>query len=349
MPYKNTEIPSIQVRLFSCFALVFFLVSCDQMQIPPAPSFTTQPSLPPATSTPAQSAYWEDWEISPHANTYALEKGPNTYCARCHSPKNWDPEAKIDPPPNCVSCKFPFETEARIAQSNPLVPQDEWMDIGCEICHQVKNGVASAELYWLDIKTGYHETVQTSTELCEKCHTDTETIRHKRDVDGGAHTDFLCTNCHDPHTTVVDYGAEQCHSDVEALRVLPSQYHADMHADINDQNLCLQCHPEGKKLHKMETTYNWVDDCLNCHTVMHEEEFADAAAIEHSKIHNSVNCVACHDASNLEVAPIEGYGEWITFRTTELLGRSHTIPYQSHNLQKDVDCNLLCYSFFRMA
>jgi hypothetical protein len=180
--------------------------------------------------------------------------------------------------------------------------------------------------------------VQTSTELCEKCHTDTETIRHKRDIDGGAHAGYVCTDCHDPHSTVANCGSDQCHPDVVALRSLPSQYHADIHTNINDMNLCLQCHPEGKQLHSMETTYKWVDDCLSCHIDMKNKEFLNVGPIQHSRVHNSVNCVACHDATYMDVAPIEGYDEWITFRTKELLGRSITSPYQSHYLQKDAKC-----------
>jgi cytochrome c551/c552 len=56
-----------------------------------------------------------------------------------------------------------------------------------------------------------------------------------------------------------------------------------------------------------------------------------------------VTCVACHDASGLDVGPVEGEDVWITFRTTELLGRANTEPYQSHALQRSVMCDRCHY------
>jgi hypothetical protein len=64
----------------------------------------------------------------------------------------------------------------------------------------------------------------------------------------------------------------------------------------------------------------------------------------HGSVHIDVACVACHDASGLEVGPIEGKGQWKTFRTTELLGRSSREPYQSHNLQREVACDRCHYA-----
>jgi hypothetical protein len=40
----------------------------------------------------------------------------------------------------------------------------------------------------------------------------------------------------------------------------------------------------------------------------------------------------------LDVGPAEGENVWITFRTTELLGRANTEAYQSHALQRSVMC-----------
>jgi hypothetical protein len=76
--------------------------------------------LPSPLPTPkrAHSDFCNAWENSTHAYTYALEKGPNTCCAGYHSPANWNPAATINEPPNCVSCKFPFETEPRVADGN---------------------------------------------------------------------------------------------------------------------------------------------------------------------------------------------------------------------------------------
>jgi len=225
------------------------------------------------------------WEDSPHARTYSLEKGPNTYCARCHSPANWDPAATIDPPPNCVSCKFAFEPEPRIAAGNPLVPEEDWESIGCEVCHrQVEDGVITGEIAWHDPVSGYYETVADSTALCSRCHRDTETLRHSRLVGEGAHAGFTCTDCHDAHSTATGCAEQGCHQPDE---------------------------PEWQESHD-----------------------------EH---HETLACVACHDASGLQVGPLEDGIHWMTFRTTELLGRANTEPYQSHQLQKEVNCQRCHY------
>lgn len=249
-------------------------------EVSPSPPITLLPS-PDATEAAIRSL----WSDSPHANTYSLEKGPNTYCARCHAPGNWDPAATIDPPPNCVSCKFTFEAEPRVAQGNPLVPQDEWQNIGCDVCHRSENGVTLAEVAWLNQQTGYYETITTATQLCQKCHVDTATIRHQRDLGAAAHADYVCTDCHDPHTTRAN---------------------------------CLECH----------------DDVIT----------AAVPISGHDEAHAAVTCVACHDAAGLEAGPFESEQVWITFRTTLLLGRESTNPYQSHALQREVDCSRCHYA-----
>lgn len=277
---------------------LFLLVGCSSATGNPTISPAPPPTEPPATLSPAPSQtpdeaaalasqIDQDWKASPHGNTYDLGKGPNTFCARCHSPQNWDPAAHPDDPPNCVSCKFAFDSEVRVAPSNPLVPQADWKDIGCVICHPTDDGSVKPEIAWFNTVTGYHETVSSSTALCEKCHTDTETIRHQRDLGQAAHADFTCTDCHDPHTAVASCTAAGCHESVGAESPTISGHDPD---------------------------------------------------------HAAVTCVACHDASGLDVGPVEGEDVWITFRTTELLGRANTEAYQSHAVQRSVMCDRCHYA-----
>jgi hypothetical protein len=238
------------------------------------------------TAVPTHPEQQTKWENGPHADTYAMEKGPNTYCAKCHAPANWDPAATVDRPPNCVSCKFPFEASPRIAAGNPLVAEAEWADIGCNVCHRVQDGVVEAEIAWLDTATGYYEMIANATALCEKCHLDNETLRHKRELGSGAHADFVCTECHDAHDT---------------------------------QANCIDCH--------QETLAN----SLTSHS-------------EYDETHPSLTCVACHDGSGLQAQPIENQGVWVTFRTTELMGRTSSKPYQSHAIQRTVNCQRCHYA-----
>jgi hypothetical protein len=229
---------------------------------------------------------WTAWRQSPHAATYALNKGPNTYCARCHSPRNWDPRATVDPPPDCVSCKFDFEAQPRLAQGNPLVAAGDWASIGCDVCHLTVDGQTTADLAWLNTATGQYEPVADATALCGHCHADTEVLRHRRDLGGQAHSAFTCAACHDAHSTQASCTAADCHAGA-GLSATPVPGHDDAHV--------------------------------------------------------SVACVGCHDAGTLAVAPVEDSGLWITWRTTELLGRSQSEPYQSHNLQRAVDCQRCHY------
>jgi hypothetical protein len=215
------------------------------------------------------------WSTGPHANTYGLEKGPNTYCARCHAPQNWDPGAVIDPPPNCVTCKFPFEDTMRIAQGNIFINENDWHSIGCNICHSVSTEGEIRGISWLDTRTGYYETLETSTELCEQCHRDTETLRHQRQLGEHAHQDFTCTHCHNPHTGLASCSTPGCHVDISS---------------------------------------------------------------SHEIVHPTVTCEVCHDAAGYSVDFDQESQMWVVLRTTEVLGRASTSRYQSHNLQKTVDC-----------
>jgi hypothetical protein len=308
--------------------LMLLCMSCQQSDT----SLTEIPLLEFPTQDLAQLAIIQEWENSPHANTYGLGKGPNTYCAKCHSPLNWDPQAKIDPPPNCVSCKFPNESELRIAQNNPFVREEDWENIGCEICHRVLNGDVEAEINWLDISTNYYETVETSVELCEKCHLTNDTLKHQREFKGSVHETFTCTDCHNPHSTTANCTAGGCHldfSDKEAV-------HIEEHLDQINEDDCEECHKGVADIH-MNFLEETPTACMDCHSSLMGQR-GEIYQLAHSKIHENLWCVACHDSSNLEVGPLENESEWVVFRLYEVLGQSINEPYKSHQVQLEVNC-----------
>ena len=143
-----------------------------------------------------------------HADTYDLGTGPNTYCSQCKSPANWDPAATIGAPPNCVSCKFPSDTEMRVAEGNPMVPEHEWQGIRCSNCHPTTEAnVVSEAIAWWDPVMDTYVTQDTSTALCEQCHRDSPAgaLRRRALADSIAHAEATCTTCHDPHS-----GAASC-------------------------------------------------------------------------------------------------------------------------------------------
>lgn len=266
------------------------------------PTAVPPTSTPEPTPLPDQSAIVAAWENSKHGNTWGEGKGPNTWCSRCHSPQNWDPESFIGPPPSCFSCKFPTDPEMRIAAGNPFVPEDEWVGIPCETCHQMENGVATEGNAWLNPISMEYQAVNTTTELCEKCHVTTvgtgnplrSAVSHKITLGGSAHLNYggfieevppptYCTDCHDPHTQQ------------------PKQ-------------------------------------CEDCHEI---DEAAHAKG-NYTKMAGKVTCMACHDASGADVGPHpdEAMGGIWTTTLTEV-GRTGptTTAIISHSIQYEVACN----------
>jgi hypothetical protein len=320
--------------VITAISVLFSLAACKAEGEPSDPSVEAVEASNEAPADPSlQAAYWRSWESSAHANTFALEKGPNTYCSKCHSPLNWDRSATIDDPPQCVSCKFPFEEEPRVAAGNPLVPEEEWKDIGCENCHRMEDGIASPEPAWLDMQTNFYETVDSSSELCEECHLDNETLRHARHLGDGPHGEFACTECHDAHTLAASCNNGPCHSEVKIPHpdILPE------HRDQGDATECTTCHRNVADIH-MGILNDTPTECIGCHGYLMGGVVSKALELGHGQTHETVNCVACHDATGLEAGPQEGSDIWVVYRTVQLLGRSSTNVYQSHNIQRLVAC-----------
>lgn len=319
---------------------VVIVTSCqtNSDQTPPSSS-AFDPSIL-NTSDPADlhPVEWLAWQAGPHATGYDLEKGPNTYCARCHSPENWDPAAKVNEPPNCVSCKFPNEKEVRIAEGNPLIPEENWKGISCDVCHPTGIDSADTEIGWRDAVTGYSESVASPTDLCEKCHHDTETLRYKVDLGNHLHTDFTCTNCHEPHSARASCGNIGCHDDVVAVMAI----YNPTHLGISDNAVCVGCHTSGMDEHTMYVKEVGSDDCIGCHINLIEIPITDAVQLGHTIYHQSVSCSACHDATQAPVEPNEADDAWTAIRQFELLGRTSRVAFTSHNLQREVDC-LRCH------
>lgn len=276
--------------IVTALLVLVVLAACRAGGAGPVASPTATPrQAAAAIPTPDQAAYREAWASGAHAHTYDLGKGPNTYCARCHAPENWDPAAKVDPAPNCVSCKFATDAQLRVAQHNPPVAEQDWKDIGCEICHPVEDGVASARIAWLNTTTGYHETVPTATALCEKCHTDTETIRHKRDLGTSVHTGFDCTRCHDAHSAKATCTAPGCHEQVPKPTAPVPGHDAD-HARVT----CGACHDAAKlAVGPLQGDGTWV----TFRTTKLLGRDSTAVYVSHN-LQPAVDCARCHYPNN---------------------------------------------------
>jgi hypothetical protein len=276
-------------------------VIVEPTAVPPTPT-----EVPPEpTPLPDQSAIVAAWEGSRHGGGWDEGKGPNTWCSRCHSPQNWDPAAFQGPPPSCFTCKFPTDDEIRIADGNPFVPEEEWVGIGCETCHVMENGVATEGIAWYNPIKMVYEAVNTSTELCEKCHVSTtgnafgSAVDHKITLGGSAHLNYggflgeirpptYCADCHDPHTQE------------------PKQ-------------------------------------CEDCHTI----EVADHAMGKYAAMKATVTCMACHEASGLDVGPHPDEamgGIWVPQVTTVGRGGPSTDAVISHSIVYTVACDRCHYA-----
>ena len=295
-----------------------------------------EPTIAEPTALPTVSPqvdYWVAWESSSHAQTYSLEKGAYDDCARCHSPENWNTAVTTDPPIDCTSSDFSSESAVSPAPANVPISEDEWQDIGCEVCHRMEEGVADSEILWLNMRTNNYETVTSATVLCEKCHADSETWQHGRHISDSVHADFTCTDCHDAHTTAASCTSAGCHTDFTTRypELIPE------HTDQVDDQECTECHSSVADIHMNKLDETPVA-CLDCHEFQMGEYAQVRYQAAHSNIHTTVTCIACHDGSELEAGPMPDTEQWITFRTTSLLGQATTAPYQSHNVQNDVNC-----------
>nr|MBN1228992.1 hypothetical protein [Anaerolineae bacterium] len=211
---------------------------------------TTAPAPTPTPTPRDDSAIRQALVTGVHADTYSLETGPNTYCAVCKSPANWDPQAVIDDPPNCVSCKFASDANMRVAVGNPVVPENQWEGIRCYNCHPVgEDNVAEEALAWWDAETDTHVFQENSTMLCEQCHRDSPagTTRQRELADSTAHASATCTTCHDPHDGTAD--CSDCHhaedTETDFVNACWAQYLAPDAPAHHTDLLCQTCHDAG--------------------------------------------------------------------------------------------------------
>jgi hypothetical protein len=88
---------------------------------------------------------YEDWSGSGHADTFEFNETDNTYCAKCMSPFQMDPDATHD--------------------DNDPIDEDNWTGINCMVCHNPH----SLELQFYN-GTAYEDPVTNPADLCGRCH-----------------------------------------------------------------------------------------------------------------------------------------------------------------------------------
>ncbi len=150
------------------------------------------PDIEESVKSPEEIA--EIWRNSPHTNSNIQEASNFSHaCNRCHDRLNWDPAQA-------------GSTQGAKTASLLGIPED-----GCRICHP-EPGDASGELGWLeDVQRTTYSGVSEPGEICTHCHQGNEAPGHYEIELAGAHADFDCNECHDPHSSQATCTGARCH------------------------------------------------------------------------------------------------------------------------------------------
>lgn len=231
------------------------------------------------------------WQNSPHADTFVQrDGGKNSDCARCHAPVQWIPTMD-DLPESCFTCKFTVE------EPPPVIPLEDWTHVACDVCHEVKRGVVSPEYAWLEIAAiGEYSKLDTTSDLCLKCHIGADVPGHRAVELVGVHADLTCTHCHDPHSMQASCGSSGCHVDVFSAEI-PG--HTEEHSNVS----CAVCH-DGSGL---EIVLNNVGVLETYQSIDRGGQVIDRLVTSHD-ISAQPLCERCHFPGN--PWGLEGSGEY---------------------------------------
>jgi hypothetical protein len=178
--------------------------------------------------------------------------------------------------------------------------------VQCDSCHRVENGVVLEEIAWRNHLTGQYEVVTGNDALCSQCHE----VRAESNV----HMTMTCTDCHDPHRVESSCTKSGCHSNI------PTNFFE------------LPATPTGGH----PTNRSAICGGASCHVVA--TAVASTTGSIHGAEHAQVNCVACHDDGQMQVAPSPDDGRWATWQEAEIAGQVVNESHASHNIQREVDC-----------
>ncbi len=227
------------------FAAVFLLIAgLFTVTVQVSATFPYQasaqlPDLTGHTATTAELATARaEWLQSAHADTYDNGLGADTTCARCKSPLNWDPtqEAAAQQALDCGSCKRVPGEERPVLSEGTQVPQAEWRNITCEVCHIPVGDSYNTGLAFWDQFTGRYEPVATATELCAKCHAGQHGFEVVEEQEASlAHEQMECTDCHGSHGASLS--CTECHNPLAGS----GSFEHTRHPNVN----CTACHDAG--------------------------------------------------------------------------------------------------------
>jgi hypothetical protein len=266
--------------------LVAEQIAASSRYAPPRQAQATPAASDVATAEELAQARAE-WSRSEHASTYDEGMGANTTCARCKSPRNWDPtqELAAEEALNCSSCKrVPGAPRPELSSGVP-VPKSEWQQISCDICHIPIGDSFSKEIVFWNQATGQYEEVPDVMSLCARCHEG----RHGFEVieeqeTSPAHNGWECTRCHGAHGDPV--ACVDCHDIAEGETVETHKSHETVN--------CTACHDAGQ-------LSIWYDDDPSSNHYGETVPVRFAHALTSWPSHNlqlQVTCERCHHPRN---------------------------------------------------
>jgi hypothetical protein len=113
-------------------------------------SVTNPAELCGSCHTGSRHPQYPDWSESTHSTSLELtEENNNTFCAKCHSPHESDPDATLS--------------------NNTGIIEDDWTGINCIVCHDPHT---LDLVFWNG--ASYEDIADDPVELCSKCHKGSE-------------------------------------------------------------------------------------------------------------------------------------------------------------------------------
>jgi len=221
------------------------------------------------------------WEAGPHAHSQVFENATqDVSCARCHAPESWTPAAREVP---ASWSQAGVSLASLTASAQPV-----WSPVGCAVCHSGDPEMIEGEIAWLDVPPALvYSAVETSNELCEKCHLAGDVENHLSAVVSGSHLDMTCTDCHDPHDTTASCSGAGCH-EIFALECEPIETHDKPHMEAS----CAACHDaDGLAISWNESDQVW-DTVIPASTASGYRTYTSHALIL------EVACERCHEPGN---------------------------------------------------
>ncbi len=258
------------------------------------------------------------WGESAHANTYHPGENDNSYCARCVSPFQYDPDVN--------------RTTA------DTVPEDEWEAITCIVCH---------DPHTLEIAlfngTGREEHLEDPTDLCTSCHSGSHhdtgwgESAHAKTYHPGSNDNSYCARCvsplnYDPsvNRTTADtipeddwtaIGCIICHDPHTLELALFNGTEREEHVE-KSADLCTACHSgshhgtgweesaHAKTYHNGTGHDNDNSYCARCVSPFQYDPDTNrtTAYLIPKDEWEAITCIVCHDQHTLELALFNGTG-----------------------------------------